>query len=90
MLIIPTLNDRDNIEALVSRVRASAGPEPILFVEDNSPDGTDEIARLQEHGAGIHLLRRKNRRGYASACRDGMLEGTGFPLRARLRRLASG
>ena len=81
MLIIPTLNERDNIAALVSRVRASAGPEPILFVDDNSPDGTaDEIARLQEHDAGIHLLRRKNQRGYASACRDGMTKVLGERL----------
>ena len=75
MLIIPTLNERKNIAALVSRVRASVGPEPILFVDDGSPDGTaDEIASLQEHDTGIHLLRRKGQRGYAAACRDGMNE----------------
>jgi len=73
MMIIPTLNERDNIAILVSRIRASAGPEPILFVDDGSPDGTaDEVERLQKQDSNIHLLRRSNKRGYASACRDGM------------------
>ena len=48
MLIIPTYNERDNIATLVSRIRSAAGSEPILFVDDNSPDGTaDEIRRIQ-------------------------------------------
>jgi dolichol-phosphate mannosyltransferase len=73
MLIIPTLNEQDNIATLVSRIRASAGAESILFVDDGSPDGTaDEVARLQKDDPQIHLLRRVNQRGYASACRDGM------------------
>ena len=73
MMIIPTLNERDNIATLVSRIRASAGREPVLFVDDGSPDGTaDEVARLQKEDPNIHLLRRPNKRGYASACRDGM------------------
>lgn len=73
MMIIPTLNERDNIAVLVGRIRASAGPEPILFVDDGSPDGTaDEVKRLQRDDKNIHLLQRVNKRGYASACRDGM------------------
>jgi dolichol-phosphate mannosyltransferase len=73
MLIIPTLNERENIATLVARVRASAGAQAILFVDDGSPDGTaDEVARLQKDDSQIHLLRRVNKRGYASACRDGM------------------
>ena len=37
MLIIPTYNERENIAALVARIRNAAGPEPIFFVDDNSP-----------------------------------------------------
>jgi dolichol-phosphate mannosyltransferase len=85
MLIIPTLNERDNIATLVSRIRASAGPEPILFVDDGSPDGAaDEVARLRQQDAHIHLLRRKNKRGYASACRDGMRKVPAGKLSDRL------
>ena len=73
MLIIPTYNECDNIATLVSRIRGAAGNEPILFVDDNSPDGTaDEIRRIQATDANIHLLARPGKGGFGSACRDGM------------------
>ena len=73
MLIIPTYNERGNIETLVGRIRKAAGKEPILFVDDNSPDGTaDEIRRLQKSDPDIHLLARPGKGGYGSACRDAM------------------
>ena len=73
MLIIPTYNERDNIATLVSRIRGAAGNEPILFVDDNSPDGTaDEIRRIQATDANIPLLARPGKGGFGSACRDGM------------------
>ncbi|HLI62203.1 MAG TPA: polyprenol monophosphomannose synthase [Terriglobales bacterium] len=73
MLIIPTYNERDNIAVLVDRIRKAAGNEPILFVDDNSPDGTaDEIRRLQAHDPHVHLLARPGKGGFGSACRDGM------------------
>ena len=73
MLIIPTYNERDNIAILVSRIRKAAGDEPILFVDDNSPDGTAaEIRRVQTTDANIHLLLRPGKGGYGSACRDAM------------------
>jgi dolichol-phosphate mannosyltransferase len=73
MLIIPTFNERDNIATLIGRIRAAAGNEPILFVDDNSPDGTaDEIRRIQATDANVHLLARPGKGGYGSACRDAM------------------
>jgi dolichol-phosphate mannosyltransferase len=73
MLIIPTYNECDNIATLVGRIRKAAGDEPILFVDDNSPDGTaDEIRRIQATDSNIHLLARPGKGGYGSACRDGM------------------
>ena len=73
MLIIPTYNERDNIATLVSRIRGAAGNEPILFVDDNSPDGTaDEIRRIQATDANIHLLARPGKGGVGAACREGM------------------
>ncbi len=75
MLIIPTYNEKGNIAVLVSRIRKAAGTEPIFFVDDNSPDGTaDEIRRLQEADAHIHLMARPGKGGYGSACRDAMKE----------------
>jgi dolichol-phosphate mannosyltransferase len=73
MLIIPTYNERDNVDCLVSRVRKAAPLEPILFVDDNSPDGTQAAIRsLQEREPGIHLMARPGKGGYGSACRDAM------------------
>jgi dolichol-phosphate mannosyltransferase len=71
MLIIPTYNERDNIESLVGRIRRSVATEGICFIDDNSPDGTaDEIRRVQKLNSKIHLLARPGKNGYGSACRD--------------------
>ncbi len=71
MIVIPTYNERPNIATVVSRIRAVARHEPILFVDDSSPDGTaEEIRRLQQNDAQIHLLVRTADRGFAAACRE--------------------
>src|SRR5262245_46627225 len=73
MLIIPTYNERDNVGTLVSRIRNAAPVEPILFVDDNSPDGTADVVRkIQKHTPEIHLMVRPGKGGYGSACREGM------------------
>jgi dolichol-phosphate mannosyltransferase len=73
MLIIPTYNERENIASLVSRIRCAVGDEPIMFVDDASPDGTaDEIRRLLQQDANVHLMARPGKGGYGSACRDAM------------------
>ncbi len=73
MLIIPTYNERDNIATLVSRIRSAIGNEPILFVDDNSPDGTaGEIRKVQASDPDTHLLGRPAKGGFGSACLDGM------------------
>ena len=57
----------------MSRIRSAAGNEPILFVDDNSPDGTaDEIRRLQQSDSKIRLVVRPGKGGYGSACREAM------------------
>jgi dolichol-phosphate mannosyltransferase len=71
MLIIPTYNERGNVEALVSRIRKVAPREPIFFVDDNSPDGTaDAIRGIQQSDPDVHLMARPGKGGYGSACRD--------------------
>ena len=73
MLIIPTYNERENIAPLIDRVRRAAGNEPILFADDNSPDGTAaEIRRWQKDDPHIHLMVRPGKGGYGSACRQAM------------------
>ena len=73
MLIIPTYNERDNIDALVLRIRKAAPGEPIFFVDDNSPDGTAAAIRsIQQSDPDIHLMVRPGKGGYGSACREAM------------------
>jgi dolichol-phosphate mannosyltransferase len=73
MLIIPTYNERDNVNALVSRIRKAVPREPIFFVDDNSPDGTAAAIRsIQQGDPDIHLMVRPGKGGYGSACRDAM------------------
>lgn len=73
MLIIPTFNEKDNIEWLIGRIRKAAGNEAIFFIDDNSPDGTaDEIRRIQRLHPYIHLMVRPKKLGYGSACRHAM------------------
>ena len=73
MLIIPTYKEKDNIATLVAAVRKAAPREAILFVDDNSPDGTaDEIRRVQQGDPLVHLVVRPGKDGYGSACREAM------------------
>jgi glycosyltransferase involved in cell wall biosynthesis len=73
MLIIPTYNERDNVDTLVLRIRKAAPREPIFFVDDNSPDGTAAAIRnIQQRDPDVHLMVRPGKGGYGSACRDAM------------------
>ena len=73
VLIVPTYNERENVDLLVARIRKAVPTEPIFFVDDNSPDGTaDAVRRLRQNDSGIHLMARPGKGGYGSACRDAM------------------
>lgn len=83
-MIIPTLNERDNIEPLLGRIGdALAGIDwEAVFVDDDSQDGTaDLLLRLQNAMPRIRVIRRIGRRGLSSACVEGML-ATGAPFLA--------
>lgn len=74
-IIIPTLNERDNILPLVESIHAAMGPVSweIIFVDDASTDGTLDVIHELSRGDGrIRYLRRVGRRGLSSACIEGM------------------
>ena len=53
LVIIPTFNEAQNIESIVSRLRRSVPGTHVLVVDDNSPDGTGELVdaiRAAHHG----------------------------------------
>lgn len=75
-IVIPTYNERQNVPLmveLVGQVLAGVAWE-IIFVDDDSPDGTALIANdIGRRDARVRCLRRIGRRGLAGACIEGML-----------------
>jgi dolichol-phosphate mannosyltransferase len=85
-LVLPTYNEAGNIEAFVAAVRAKL-PESarILIVDDNSPDGTGEIAdRLAERDERLTVLHRPLKEGlgpaYIAGFREVLAAGAGLVL----------
>lgn len=72
MIVIPTYNEKDNIRELLTRIRKAAPEVPVLFVDDNSPDGTaGEIESLAKEYPFVTLLKRPEKSGLGSAYRAG-------------------
>jgi len=69
LVIIPTYNEKENIERMIRKVFSLQTPFEILILDDNSPDKTAEIVqRLQGEFAGkLHLLQRKGKLGLGTA-----------------------
>ena len=74
VVIIPTYNEADNIQRFLTQVRSDAPNTDILVVDDNSPDGTSQIAQTVATQLGkITVMTRTGKRGYAAASREAML-----------------
>ena len=69
LIVIPTLNEVDNIDPLLERTEAAVPHAHVLFVDDNSQDGTvDRIRRHQTRAAEkIYLLQRPKKLGLGTA-----------------------
>src|SRR5215469_3340301 len=75
-LVIPVLNEADNVAPLVERLnRALAAIRwEAIFVDDDSPDGTADVVRALARAQGnIRCVQRLGRRGLSSACIEGIL-----------------
>src|SRR6516164_6164595 len=75
-VVVPTFNERANVPLLVARLqRTLDGIDwEVIFVDDNSPDGTAAAVRaVGEADARVRCIRRIGRRGLAGACLEGML-----------------
>ncbi len=71
-VVIPTYNERENVEKLSSLILAQDERIDILFVDDNSPDGTGEIIdRLASQSTRVKVLHRAGKLGLGSAYREG-------------------
>ena len=75
-VVVPTFKERGNIAELVRRLDlALAGLTwEVIFVDDNSPDGTSQtVKEIAARDGRVRCLRRVGRRGLAGACIEGML-----------------
>ena len=69
---VPTLDEVENVDALVHRIRAAVDDAHILIVDDASSDGTaDKAEALGAELGGIEVLRRPRKMGLGSAYRAG-------------------
>ncbi|HKS20097.1 MAG TPA: glycosyltransferase family 2 protein [Bradyrhizobium sp.] len=75
-VIVPTFNERDNVTTLYQRLAAAFGDTPweVVFVDDNSPDGTWDVVRgLAQRDPRVRCIRRIGRRGLSGACIEGIM-----------------
>jgi dolichol-phosphate mannosyltransferase len=80
LVIVPTYNERENLPLITRRVREALPDVHLLVADDNSPDGTGEIAdQLAEQDDHIHVMHRPGKQGLGSAYiagfRWGLAEG---------------
>jgi dolichol-phosphate mannosyltransferase len=70
LVVLPTYNERENLETAVRAVR-EVGYD-VLVVDDSSPDGTADLAvRMAESDPGVHLMVRPGKLGLGSAYVEG-------------------
>ena len=68
LVVIPTYNERENIESIIALIQVIYPTIEVLVVDDNSPDGTgDIVARLESSDPRIHLIRRSAKLGLGTA-----------------------
>ena len=71
LAVIPTYNERDNLEAIVSEVLSLGEQFNVLIVDDNSPDGTGELAdELAGQSFRVHVIHRAGEAGAGHRLRD--------------------
>lgn len=69
LVIIPTYNEKENVEAIIRAVLSQSISSHILIIEDGSPDGTAEIVKNLQHEfpTQVFMLERKGKLGLGTA-----------------------
>lgn len=76
LVIIPTYNERDNIRKVVPRILAQDPRLDVLVIDDNSPDGTGDIAdTLAVDEPRVHVMHRPGKLGLGTAYKQGFKFG---------------
>ena len=72
IVLIPTLNEKENLKNLVPAIFQAMPDISVLIVDDNSKDGTEEyLNSAKGKYSNLFLLQRKSNFGYGKACIDG-------------------
>jgi dolichol-phosphate mannosyltransferase len=78
-VVVPTFNEAGNVPILVERLaKVLAGLSwEVVFVDDDSPDGTSRVAReIARRDRRVRVIRRLGRRGLSTACVEGVMSST--------------
>jgi dolichol-phosphate mannosyltransferase len=68
IIIMPTYNERQNLEIMAGRIRESTPDVDVLVVDDNSPDGTGDLAdKIAEGDPHVHVMHRTEKAGLGRA-----------------------
>ena len=72
VVVVPTYNERENIEELIEKTLSTSPDIDILIVDDNSPVGTGEIAeKIAKENPRVKVLHRPGKMGLGSAYVEG-------------------
>lgn len=68
LVVIPTYNEKQNIEIILEKVLGTGPDIEVVVVDDNSPDGTaDIVTRAAANNPRLHLIEREGKQGLGSA-----------------------
>ncbi len=76
-VIIPVYNEKQTIQEIVRRVRATGIPREILIIDDGSTDGTRDILKQMEGGECLRILYHPKNVGKGAAVRTGIQNASG-------------
>src|SRR2546426_5141324 len=68
LIVVPTYNERDNVPGILERLLAALPEAEVLFVDDNSPDGTGALLdALAATDGKLHVMHRAGKLGLGTA-----------------------
>jgi len=74
IIIVPTLNEKENIKILFNKLTATNIAFDLLFIDDNSSDGSQEVIKdLVKKNQNINYIFRLKKMGIGSAHKDGLI-----------------
>ncbi len=76
LIVVPTYNERDNVEDIAARFLEALPSADLLFVDDNSPDGTGQLLDdMAAREPRIHVMHRAGKLGLGTAYVEGFTWG---------------